>query len=78
MVDGALQHSGNRLLGQHVTYEYADRTIATGTTFDLGAATAAGKAFKPSADTSTVLTNLARYRRLLVSRTIQLRNSSGT
>ena len=50
------------------TYEYADRAVATGTTADLNAANAAGRAYVPADG----------FRRLLVSRTIQIRNSLGT
>jgi hypothetical protein len=49
-------------------YEYGDRLVATGKTNDLSAADAAGKAYEPK----------DRYRRLLVSRTIMIRNSLGT
>ena len=50
------------------TYQYADRATATGTTADLNAANAAGRAYVPADG----------FRRLLVSRTIQIRNSLGT
>ena len=50
------------------TYEYADRLVATGTTADLNAANAAGRAYVPADG----------FRRLLVSRTIQIRNALGT
>lgn len=50
------------------TYEYADRLVATGTTADLNAANAAGRAYQPADG----------FRRLLVSRTIQIRNALGT
>jgi type IV pilus assembly protein PilW len=50
------------------TYEYADRAVATGTTADLNAANAAGRAYAPADG----------FRRLLVSRTIQIRNALGT
>jgi hypothetical protein len=50
------------------TYEYADRAAATGTTADLNAANAAGRAYAPGDG----------FRRLLVSRTIQIRNALGT
>jgi hypothetical protein len=50
------------------TYQYADRATATGTTNNLNAANAAGRAYAP-ADS---------FRRLLVSRTIQIRNALGT
>jgi type IV pilus assembly protein PilW len=50
------------------TYEYADRAAATGTTANLNAANADGRAYAPADG----------FRRLLVSRTIQIRNSLGT
>jgi hypothetical protein len=50
------------------TYEYGDRLTATGTTADLNAANAAGRAYRPADG----------FRRMLVSRTIQLRNALGT
>jgi type IV pilus assembly protein PilW len=50
------------------TYEYADRLLATGVTADLNAAGSAGKAYRPN----------DRFRRLLVSRTVQIRNALGT
>ncbi|MGH8236828.1 MAG: PilW family protein [Steroidobacteraceae bacterium] len=50
------------------TYEYADRSTATGTTNNLNAANAAGRAYVPADG----------FRRLLVSRTIQIRNALGT
>ncbi len=50
------------------TYEYGDRSTATGTTADLNAASAAGRAYRPN----------DQFRRLLVSRTIQIRNALGT
>jgi type IV pilus assembly protein PilW len=50
------------------TYEYADRDADTGTTADLSASDAEGRAYVPA----------DRFRRLLVSRTIQIRNALGT
>jgi hypothetical protein len=50
------------------TYQYADRTTATGTTANLNTAGSAGFAYAPADG----------FRRLLVSRTIQLRNALGT
>ncbi len=49
-------------------YEYGDRLATTGTTNNLSSGTAARKAYKPNDS----------YRRLLVSRTIMIRNSLGT
>ncbi|MFT3907236.1 MAG: PilW family protein [Steroidobacteraceae bacterium] len=58
-------------------YQYADRATTTGLTANL-ASDGVGKAFEPTLDATTGLSNLQHYRRLLVSRTIQLRNASGT
>lgn len=60
-------------------YQYGDRLQATGVTGDLNAAASAGKGYQPSlsADVSYA-TGPARVRRLLISRTIQVRNALGT
>jgi hypothetical protein len=50
------------------TYVYGDRLLANGTTSSLSAAGAAGKAYKPGDG----------FHRLLVSRTIMIRNALGT
>lgn len=50
------------------TYEYGDRSEANGVVANLSAAGAAGKAYQPNDN----------FRRLLVSRTIQIRNALGT
>jgi hypothetical protein len=60
------------------TYTYADRLAVNGTAADLSVAGAATKAFKPSAVADTGLNNAMHYRRLLISRTIQVRNALGT
>jgi type IV pilus assembly protein PilW len=60
------------------TYAYGDRLVATGTVSVLNAAGSAGKAFQPSLDASNALTSIKRYRRLLICRTFQIRNSLGT
>jgi len=60
------------------TYTYADRQVANGTAGDLSVAGAATKAFKPSAVADTGLNSVMHYRRLLISRTIQVRNALGT
>jgi type IV pilus assembly protein PilW len=52
----------------NLTYQYADRSTANGTTASLTAAGAATKAYAPGDN----------YRRLLVSRTVMIRNSLGT
>jgi prepilin-type N-terminal cleavage/methylation domain-containing protein len=54
-------------------YQYADRLAATGITSDLSAAGSAGRAYQPSSNRQ-----MAPFRRLLVSRTFQLRNADGT
>jgi type IV pilus assembly protein PilW len=48
-------------------YQYANRKLANGTTTNLSAAGSAGKAYAPGDN----------FRRLLVSRTIKLRNAAG-
>ncbi len=60
-------------------YQYGDRLQATGVTGNLNSAASAGFAYQPSlsADVSYA-TGPARVRRLLISRTIQLRNALGT
>ena len=60
-------------------YQYGDRLQATGVTGNLNTVADAGKAYQPSlsADT-TYATGPARVRRLLISRTIQVRNAMGT
>jgi hypothetical protein len=50
------------------TYEYGDRDDANGVTADLNAAGAATQAYRPNDG----------FRRLLVPRTIQIRNALGT
>jgi len=59
-------------------YEYADRRRANGLTGDLTSAADATKAYQPSLSGDNSFTGVKRYRRLLVSRTIQVRNASGT
>jgi type IV pilus assembly protein PilW len=59
-------------------YEYGDRLQANGTTGDLTAAADSTKAYQPSLNANNSATSVKRYRRLLVSRTIQLRNALGT
>jgi type IV pilus assembly protein PilW len=58
------------------TYTYADRQ--TGTTSNLNSTANATKAYVPSLSTSTSFTDARRYRHLLVSRTVQLRDATGT
>jgi len=59
-------------------YEYANRLQATGITGDLNSAGARGRAYQPSQSADASFTGPQRYRRLLVSRTIQIRNATGT
>jgi len=60
------------------TYEYGDRLAANGTTGDLTNAADSTKAYKPSLSTDNTFTGVKHYRRLLISRTIQIRNALGT
>lgn len=59
-------------------YEYGDRLQANGLTGDLNNAADALKAYQPSLNPDNSFTGVKRYRRLLVSRTIQIRNALGT
>ena len=59
-------------------YQYGDRLQATGVTGDLNAAAGAGRAYQPSGNADATFTGPQHVRRLLVSRTIQLRNALGT
>jgi type IV pilus assembly protein PilW len=60
-------------------YEYGSRLAANGTTGDLTSTGAnAIKAYKPSLSADNSFTSVKRYRRVLVSRTIQVRNALGT
>jgi type IV pilus assembly protein PilW len=52
------------------TYSYGDRLVANGVTGDLASAGAATSAYRPSLNPA-----VRTYRRILVSRTVQLRNS---
>jgi hypothetical protein len=59
-------------------YEYGDRLAANGTTGDLTSAADINKAYQPSLNADNSFTGVKRYRRLLISRTIQIRNALGT
>jgi type IV pilus assembly protein PilW len=59
-------------------YEYGSRRAANGFTSDLTNAAEATLAFRPSLSANNTLTGIKRYRRVLVSRTIQIRNALGT
>ncbi len=58
-------------------YVYGDRSAAS-TTYDLNSASSAGKAFSPASSPGTSVNDVKHYRRMLVSRTIQIRNALGT
>lgn len=60
------------------TYEYGSRRAANGTTSDLSNPAHANYAFVPSLDDDNTLQGIKRFRRVLVSRTIQIRNALGT
>jgi hypothetical protein len=59
-------------------YEYGDRLQSNGTTGDLTNAADIHKAYQPSLSADKSFTSVMRYRRLLISRTIQIRNALGT
>jgi hypothetical protein len=61
------------------TYEYGNRRIANGKTADLaGGSSPSLPAYQPSLSTDESLTSPKHYRRVLVSRTFQVRNALGT
>jgi type IV pilus assembly protein PilW len=60
-------------------YEYGNRRARNGTTADLASGDSPNlPAYQPSLSTDDSLTSPKRYRRLLVSRTFQVRNALGT
>jgi type IV pilus assembly protein PilW len=59
-------------------YEYGSRLERNGITGDLLSAADRNKAYRPSDNADETLTSVKRYRRVLVSRTINLRNAIGT
>ena len=59
-------------------YEYGDRLQATGITGDLNSAAGAGMAYQPSLNPDATLNGPRHARRLLISRTIMVRNALGT
>jgi type IV pilus assembly protein PilW len=59
-------------------YQYGDRLQATGVTGDLNNAASAGMAYQPSLNPDATLTGPRHVRRLLISRTILVRNALGT
>jgi type IV pilus assembly protein PilW len=58
-------------------YEYGDRLQANGTTGDLTNLADSTKAYRPSLSADNSAASVKRYRRLLVSKTIQIRNAAG-
>lgn len=60
------------------SYEYADRAIANGETNNLAPTASGGFAYKPSLSASTALNDPMHYRRLLISKTFQIRNTQIT
>jgi type IV pilus assembly protein PilW len=59
-------------------YQYGDRLQATGVTGDLNSAAGAGMAYQPSLSADASFNGPQHLRRLLISRTIQVRNALGT
>jgi len=59
-------------------YQYGDRLQATGVTGNLNNAADAGKAYQPSLNPDATVLGARHVRRLLISRTISLRNALGT
>jgi len=59
-------------------YQYGDRLQATGVTGDLNAAAGAGMAYQPSLNADASFNGPQHRRRLLISRTIAIRNAAGT
>lgn len=62
----------------NAVYQYGDRLQATGVTGDLNNVADAGKAYQPSLNPDATPTGPRHVRRLLISRTIQVRNALGT
>jgi type IV pilus assembly protein PilW len=62
----------------NVVYQYGDRLQATGVTGDLNNVADAGKAYQPSLNPDATVLGPRHVRRLLISRTISLRNALGT
>jgi type IV pilus assembly protein PilW len=58
-------------------YEYGDRLQANGTTGDLTNLADSTKAYRPSLSADNSATSVKRYRRLLVSKTVHIRNAAG-
>ena len=62
----------------NAVYQYGDRLQATGVTGNLNLAADAGKAYQPSLNPDATALGPRHVRRLLISRTISLRNAMGT
>lgn len=61
------------------SYSYGDRLAANGASVSaLSAVGSRGRVYQPSGDASNASTSMKRFRRLLVCRTFQVRNSLGT
>jgi type IV pilus assembly protein PilW len=60
------------------SYDYGDRNHSNGYTADLTSTADRTKAYRPGDSTDTGLTGVQHYRRMLICKTIQLRNSLGT
>jgi hypothetical protein len=60
------------------TYAYGDRLAANGTTGDLTVVADNLKAYLPATGADTGPNDRRHFRRVLISRTIQLRNALGT
>lgn len=60
------------------TYAYGDRQLINGVTGDLNSAAAAGLAYRPSLNADASFNGPQHRRRMLISRTIAIRNAAGT
>jgi len=59
-------------------YQYGNRLQATGVTGNLNSAAGAGMAYQPSSNANAAFNGPQHVRRILISRTIQIRNALGT
>ena len=59
-------------------YQYGDRLQVTGVTGDLNNVASAGMAYQPSLNPDATVNGPRHVRRLLISRTISVRNALGT
>jgi len=69
---GDLGFTDNRI------YQYGDRLQGNGVTGNINVAGAAGMAYQPSGSANATINGPQHVRRLLISRTIQVRNALGT